>query len=478
SSITPDTAYSGSAFALTLRGGGLVSTSIVNRNGAPRPTTWTDGTLVAQIAASDVAASGSASITVTNPSPGGGTSAAASLRIVERPPRITAFGPPVTLVAGSGARTVTITGTAFNASSTVRVDGQAHQAQFVSTTAMSLPLSASEVASPRSIAIQVVNPGESGPSNVAVLPVLPTGASMDVTAVIQLPNNAIIYDPQRRVLYASIPTSVPTRGNTITKIDPVTGAIGASVDVGADPGRMAISDDARFLYVILNGAPSVVRVDLMTFTKDIEIPLTGTQPMRGNDVAVIPGAPRSVVIARRTGGSTSAGVAIYDDAAPRPLIDNEFSGPDRLAITATRIYGVNTATSANGLQWLDITPSGVRRAVQTIPPVGICCEIRLDAGRLYTSSGRVVDPEKMTIYGTLSEYGEDDVRPDAARGRVHTIGVVGGLRTYETTSLTLIGSNANQQLFLLRKLVRFDVDGLAVGGGERIVILRGSLIGP
>jgi hypothetical protein len=38
------------------------------------------------------------------------------------------------------------------------------------------------------------------------------------------------------------------RGNTITSIDPRTGQLGASVFIGSEPGKLAISDDGRFLY--------------------------------------------------------------------------------------------------------------------------------------------------------------------------------------------------------------------------------------
>jgi probable HAF family extracellular repeat protein len=63
------------AFTLTVEGSGFVEGATVNWNGSPVPTTFQNGgKLTATIIAADVAAEGTALVTVTNPTPGGGTS--------------------------------------------------------------------------------------------------------------------------------------------------------------------------------------------------------------------------------------------------------------------------------------------------------------------------------------------------------------------------------------------------------------------
>src|SRR5579863_9852379 len=83
SAITPTSATAGSgAFTLTLTGSGYIAASQVQWNGSNRTTTFVSSTqLTAAILASDVASSGTASVTVVNPSPGGGTSAAQTFQI-------------------------------------------------------------------------------------------------------------------------------------------------------------------------------------------------------------------------------------------------------------------------------------------------------------------------------------------------------------------------------------------------------------
>jgi hypothetical protein len=63
------------AFTLTVNGTGFVSGAVANWNGSARATTFVSSSqLTAAITAADIATAGTATITVTNPAPGGGTS--------------------------------------------------------------------------------------------------------------------------------------------------------------------------------------------------------------------------------------------------------------------------------------------------------------------------------------------------------------------------------------------------------------------
>jgi hypothetical protein len=65
----------GVGLRLTVNGTGFVATSVVKWNGSARTTTFVSGSqLKATILGSDIAAPGTASVTVVNPTPGGGTS--------------------------------------------------------------------------------------------------------------------------------------------------------------------------------------------------------------------------------------------------------------------------------------------------------------------------------------------------------------------------------------------------------------------
>ncbi len=77
----------GPAFTLTVTGASFASGSQALWNGSGRPTTFVSSTqLTAMISASDIAAASNVQITVSNPPPGGGTSAAFALPIQQPGP--------------------------------------------------------------------------------------------------------------------------------------------------------------------------------------------------------------------------------------------------------------------------------------------------------------------------------------------------------------------------------------------------------
>ena len=74
----------GAAFTLTVNGTGFATGAVVNWNGSPRTTTVVSSSqLTAAILSTDIATAQTASITVTNPAPGGGTSIATPFEVTK-----------------------------------------------------------------------------------------------------------------------------------------------------------------------------------------------------------------------------------------------------------------------------------------------------------------------------------------------------------------------------------------------------------
>ncbi len=86
-SLAPSSATAGgSDFTLAVTGSGFMASSVVRWNGSSRSTTFLDATrLNAAISAADVASAGTASVSISNPSPGGGVSSSVNFTIAERP---------------------------------------------------------------------------------------------------------------------------------------------------------------------------------------------------------------------------------------------------------------------------------------------------------------------------------------------------------------------------------------------------------
>jgi hypothetical protein len=165
SSLSPPSVFAGSgAFTLTVNGTGFVNGASVQFNGAGRTTTFVSSTQVtAAILASDIVATGTANVTVTNPSPTTGPSASLALNITNENNPIPAISAlDTTHVTGGAAFTLSVNGSNFEAKSVVNLNGKAEATTFVSTTRISAAIPASDVAVAGSMNVTVTNPAPGG----------------------------------------------------------------------------------------------------------------------------------------------------------------------------------------------------------------------------------------------------------------------------------------------------------------------------
>lgn len=114
-----------SSETITVTGNTFVPASVVNVNGSPRATTYVNSTtLTFGATVADQAAQATLAVTVTNPTPGGGTSPVASLSIGVAEPVITSVSPS-TFIAGSPDTPITVLGSNFASNSVVTWNGSA-----------------------------------------------------------------------------------------------------------------------------------------------------------------------------------------------------------------------------------------------------------------------------------------------------------------------------------------------------------------
>jgi hypothetical protein len=171
STISPTSAVdTGAAFTLTVNGTNFVASSVVNFAGVARTTTFVSATqLTAAIPAAAIATAGTAAVTVTNPSPGGGTSDPLTFTITATnpTPTITTIS-PTSAAAGGAAFTLTVNGTNFVASSVVDFAGVAGTITAVSATQLTVAIPAATIATAGTAAVTVTNPAPGGGTSNAV----------------------------------------------------------------------------------------------------------------------------------------------------------------------------------------------------------------------------------------------------------------------------------------------------------------------
>jgi hypothetical protein len=479
-SVTPAQLTAGAATTVTLNGSRFVASSHAQWNGADRTTHYVnDATLTVDLTAADLASPATGALTVVNPAPGGGTSGQLDVPIGFPVPTITSVAP--TPAMALSAFTLTVTGTGFYPTSVIRWNGVDRPTTYVSATSLTAAIPASDVPVPGTASIVVVNPTPGGGAS-AAKSLTVQAPPLAITATLTLPNIALMRDSIRGVLYASVTNSGGANANSIAKIDPATATIIASLPVGLNPGAMAMSEDGQFLYVGLLGASKIVRVDLQTFTKDIEFALptssrSGNPPLYGGDLLVLPGLPRSVVVSLKIPNSSPAyeGVAIYDDSVPRTDMTDMF-GATRIVRgpTASTIYGFNDQGYSYFHRML-VTPTGIKEDSSTTGLLQAYRDIEYDGGLVFGTDGAVIDEVAMSLLGTIPVSG-NAVRPDVANGRAHILSSP-TIHTYSSTTYTRIGSFTDPAI-AGNTIVRWGTDGLAVGGGNTIVFLRGTLVAP
>lgn len=165
-SLTPSSATAGGpAFTLTVNGQGMVNGAIVRWNGQNRTTTFVSGTRVtAAINASDIAAGGTITITVLNPSPGGGVSNVLPFTVAEAgaPAPTIASISPNSANAGDVGFTLVVTGTNFVSSSTILIDGVARPTNLINATTLTAEVPAEDIAAPGTRRVGVRTPAPGG----------------------------------------------------------------------------------------------------------------------------------------------------------------------------------------------------------------------------------------------------------------------------------------------------------------------------
>lgn len=301
---------------------------------------------------------------------------------------------------------------------------------------------------------------------------------------INLATGDLVLDRATGSIYASLPGDSPAGGNSVVAIDPATGALGPPVFVGSEPGKLALSDDGQLLYVSLDGAAAVRRVDVASATAGLQFGLGSDSffgPYYVEDMAVMPGAPNTVAISRQNPGFSPrhAGVAVYDNGVKRVFETARHTGSNVIEfsqVSPTRLYGYNNETTEFGFRRMLIDANGVGVVDVTENLIlGFSRDFIGDADRVYTTAGQVIDPEARLSLGTFTNA-SGAVRPDSGIGRVFFFdGAL--LRAFDIVTRVLIGSAPVDGVRGdPRSLIRWGGNGLAFRTSEgQLFLIESSL---
>ncbi len=411
---------------------------------------------------------------------------------------------PSSATAGSAGLALTVTGLNFLPSTSVLWDdGTILATTYVSSTVLKAQVPASLLYRPMTVSI-IPSPFQTfnfGTTFTVTTQALVGNSSFSVSKVAVAAND-MEWNPVSGQIYLSVAVNDPLHPNSITTLNPMGPALGASVSTGTEPARLAVSSDGNFLYAGLNSQGSLRRYTLPTLRSDLDIPL-GTNPAGlyyAIDLKAEPGNPRSVAVTRGVLNHSPieiGGVVVYDDSVARPqsvagveFIGGSYTGPgpiDSLVWNPNglSLYGIDGA-DGNNIYFLPVTAAGVQ--LQSKLPAGtdyFGSHLHSDSttGNLYTDSGKVIDPATTVIVGSfpfhaiLSGFnGQPIMVPDGSLNIAYFLGqtidtpTAGSyaLEAFDLSHFTFLGGIPITGISGTPvKMVRWGSNGLAILTRER-----------
>ncbi len=466
--ISPPTAYVNStSLTLAVIGTNFVSGAVVymGYNGTPLTTTFVSSTkLTAEVPASFLTSTYTYSVYVTNPP--NLTSNSVSFYVIGLDPTISSVS-PFDAVAGSQPGVITVNGNNFAAGASILWNGAPTSTTFVNPSELQFTPTKAQLGAARIVQLAVSNPAPGGVSSTM---------DFDITypakiTTLDLPANDIVWDPYAQRIYASLPSSYGSNGNTIAVVNPYTGKVLKYYFAGSEPNQLALSNDSKYLYVGLNGNGSVQRLILPGFTPDIDVPLTGNG--FGESVAVSlgvsPSDDHTFAVAESAVGCCSTGLYFYKDSTE---LANSITYPqinDLIFATGSTLYGYSSGTVSD----IAVDSNGGTLSEQWSGLVQGTA-IAYAGGLIYGNGGQVMNPSTGLLVGTYDViggccYNTVQIVPDPPVDRFFAVGNTPffssfGITAYDLQKFTPIAAMDLSQFYgstATQSFVHWGNNGLA-----------------
>jgi len=466
--ISPPTAYVNStSLTLAVIGTNFVSGAVVyvGYNGTPLTTTFVSSTkLTAEVPASFLTSTYTYSVYVTNPP--NLTSNSVSFYVIGLDPTISSVS-PFDAVAGSQPGVITVNGNNFAAGASILWNGAPTSTTFVNPSELQFTPTKAQLGAARIVQLAVSNPAPGGVSSTM---------DFDITypakiTTLDLPANDIVWDPYAQRIYASLPSSYGSNGNTIAVVNPYTGKVLKYYFAGSEPNQLALSNDSKYLYVGLNGNGSVQRLILPGFTPDIDVPLTGNG--FGESVAVSlgvsPSDDHTFAVAESAVGCCSTGLYFYKDSTE---LANSITYPqinDLIFATGSTLYGYSSGTVSD----IAVDSNGGTLSEQWSGLVQGTA-IAYAGSLIYGNGGQVMNPSTGLLVGTYDViggccYNTVQIVPDPPVDRFFAVGNTPffssfGITAYDLQKFTPIAAMDLSQFYgstATQSFVHWGNNGLA-----------------
>jgi sugar lactone lactonase YvrE len=406
---------------------------------------------------------------------------------------------PALVQAGAGAFTLTVTGSGFNSSSTVNLNGEPLPTIYASNTQLTATVSASDSATYGWASITVSNPSPGGGASQIV--------PLTIYALVNLSPDSIAFDPYTRKIYATLPSSSTAPvGNSLVTVDPVTGNVGTPINIGSQPTVMAESGDGNDLYIVLSGANSLAQFNLPTqqLVATIPVPTNIYSNSAPTAIAVMPGDDTTLAVDTSDIGYDGIFDITGSTGAFRSSFGEIYGGNDPTFSDASHFYTFDNYTTGAEFYRYGVDAGGVYLVDGTTLDGlgGFSTPFVLANGIVYGGSGGIINPSTNppSQIATLSTSGlfGDGLAVDAPTGKVFlALENAAGefsytLARYNTTqyiaeSMLPLPANNNGDEFSYNML-RWGQDGMVLQESSydfatsttisQVILLRGPFVLP
>ncbi len=505
--VTPATLIVGSQDTLvTITGTGFTPNAFVIAGGSNlTPASVTPTAITVIIPAYLLASAGTLQLAVVTPT---NISNDFTVNLLNPLPAIQSISPQI-VTAGSPGLSLTIQATGLLYDTQVNINGSPAAGPFsTSSGSIQVSIPASGLAQVGNVTVSLTNPAPGGgTSNIATVKVI---AGTNYLRTVNLPANALVWNPRQQVIYAAIAASASTNASSIVAIDPTTGNIVARQTMPGEPNLLAISGDQQYLYVGITATATILRLNLPALTTDIQWSVGPTPPANAATsiygMQVAPGLAHTLGVTQETAsqGGTSE-LAIYDDGVLRANTGNAVIQPSGYVnafawgADASTIYATED-TETPSAEWIfSINTQGAALTGTNLGAFnGGEPQLIYDPNenRLYDPGGDVVDPATGTSLGSFP-VSAANFAIDSAQHRVYFPRGAPFQSTINTNSVPQIAV-FDQDRFTAEGvielpavdnsspapgsgaacLIRWGTAGLAFNTGTNIYILDGPFVTP
>jgi hypothetical protein len=312
-----------------------------------------------------------------------------------------------------------------------------------------------------------------------------------VNITLNQPVSGMVESPADGNLLAIVPDTTSVNPKSLIQIDPRSGQVTPLLALANNPSALVLASDKGSIYTGSTQSSLIRRLAWPSLA-----PLSTIDLVSGGTVslAVVPGSPNSVMVGKSTSFPPTLEIVIYDDGTPRSLHGAVDGYRDCIAIdeSGAKVYALNNGLTNFDMRAYTVDGSGLASSGRSgTLDIGFGTGLAISGGKLYTSSGLVIDS------ATLAPLSKRIVVPSDSRflvdppnNRIYFVGASGTYGTgylfvYDLTTLNQVGALIlHGMISTPQRLVRWGRNGLAVvpdsgyGNDSTMYVFQTDLVRP